>query len=44
MGELCTSPFDGDSFYDIDVEHEIDTQIINASIALSKVDPPELSY
>ena len=34
MGEVCRSPFDGDSVYDLKVLQEIDIQIYTASLAL----------
>ena len=38
MGEICTSPFDGDSFYDLNMKKAMDVQIFNASLALYKAD------
>ena len=34
MAEVCKSPFDGDSSYDINVEEEVDVQIYLGSLAL----------
>eukprot|EP00093_Oithona_nana_P000390 00390.XXX_1520_1077_1 [CDS] Oithona nana genome sequencing. len=38
MGEICTSPFDGDSFYDLNMKKAMDVQIFNASLALYKAE------
>ena len=40
MAEVCRSPFDGDSVYDVHVEEEIDVQLFNASLALYRAKPP----
>ena len=34
MSELCSSPFDGDDHYDVDVETELHMEIWRASTAL----------
>ena len=34
MAEICSSPFDGDSLYDLDMKKAMDIQIFNASLAL----------
>ena len=36
MGSICTSPFDGDDFYDLDMKKALDVQVFNASMALYK--------
>ena len=36
MSELCTSPFDGDDHYDVDVDTELHMEIWRASIALEE--------
>ena len=40
MGEICRSPFDGDSIYDIKVLKEIDHQIYTSSLALQSAKLP----
>jgi hypothetical protein len=34
MAQVCNSPFDGDSVYDVNVENELDQSIWAASAAL----------
>ena len=36
MSEICTSPFDGDDHYDIDVDKELEMEIWRASLALQE--------
>ena len=36
MSEICTSPFDGDEHYDIDLDEELDIEIWKASVALQE--------
>ena len=36
MSEICTSPFDGDKHYDIDLVEELDIEIWKASVALQE--------
>ena len=36
MSEICTSPFDGDEHYDIDLVEELDIEIWKASVALQE--------
>ena len=36
MSEICTSPFLGDKYYDIDLVKELDMDIWKASVALQE--------
>jgi len=42
MSEICTSPFDGDKHYDIDLVEELDIEIWKASVALQESADDEL--
>ena len=45
MSEICTSPFDGDDHYDLDVAKELEMEIWRASLALQEaVDDDEYEY